>query len=364
MPENSCDIIIPVWNEREATAGCVDSIAGHTDYPYRLIVIDNGSDKDTAGYLLALSKKYGPRMRLIRNEKNLGFVRAANQGMRISSAPYLCLMNNDTIATDGWLEEMVSVMESGPKIGIVNPSSNTFGQAPSRDESIDAYAARSRGSSGRTQELYACRGFCALIRRNVIERVGLFDEAFKTGYFEETDLSCRARAAGFEIVRAKGSYVYHEEGLSFKGLKERETLFAGNEKIFFERWGRPIRIGCFIDKAGSEERIDRLAAAAARNGHQVFVFLKKGLPWPIGLDHINIRRVDLGSLFFGPAAVYSVLRRKRKKALELLIAEDRTLGGLFKRMKALHGSEVMIGPEADAVLRTASLISKTGERDG
>ena len=112
MQKNSCDIIIPVWNELDATAECINSIVKHTHYPYRLVIIDNASDAPTRDYLRSLRDRKEINLELIRNERNLGFVKAVNQGIVLSDAPYLCIMNNDTVATAGWLEVMINAMES------------------------------------------------------------------------------------------------------------------------------------------------------------------------------------------------------------------------------------------------------------
>ena len=214
MQKNSCDIIIPVWDQLKTTQDCIESITRNTAYPYRLMIVDNGSGKETRDYLDSLKAGAGLNIELIRNEKNLGFVKAVNQGMKASSAPYICLMNNDTIATDGWLEEMVKIAEAGPEVGIVNPSSNTFGQDPCGG-SIEDYAAALKRFTGRTQELYAARGFCMLIKRDVIRKIGVFDEIYGMGNFEDTDYSRRAVKESYLCVRAPSSYVYHREGTSF-----------------------------------------------------------------------------------------------------------------------------------------------------
>jgi len=153
-----CDIIIPVWNQLAFTKDCVDSISANTDSAdYRLIFIDNASDAPAKEYLENLKGSSAAEVSVVRNGQNTGFVKAANQGMRMSVAPYVCIMNNDTIATNGWIKEMVSVMESDPAVGIVNPSSNTSGQFPEPGESIENYAMRLKQYAGHFQELYTCR---------------------------------------------------------------------------------------------------------------------------------------------------------------------------------------------------------------
>ena len=73
-----CDIIIPVWNQLEVTKDCVDSIIRNTKYPFRLVIIDNASDKKTTDYLDSLKADKRLGLLLIRNEKNFGFVKAVN----------------------------------------------------------------------------------------------------------------------------------------------------------------------------------------------------------------------------------------------------------------------------------------------
>ncbi|NQT06423.1 MAG: glycosyltransferase, partial [Candidatus Omnitrophica bacterium] len=126
MNESQCDIIIVVWNQLTATRKCVDAIERSTHYPYRLILVDNNSDEYTAEYLNGLARGRDS-VTLIRNSENMGFIKAANQGLRLAASPYVCLMNNDTVATAGWLGKMVALAESDTGIGLVNPKSESPG---------------------------------------------------------------------------------------------------------------------------------------------------------------------------------------------------------------------------------------------
>lgn len=352
-----CDIIMPVWNQPEITKDCIESIIGNTDYPFRLILIDNGSGQDTEEYLKKIEEGSQCEIELIRNRENLGFIKAVNQGLRISREPYICIMNNDTIATRGWLKDMVDVMNSRSDIGIVNPSSNTSGQFPEEGESIDAYALRLKHHVGNLQELYACRGFCMLIKREAVEKVGLFDEDFGMGYFEETDYSYRAQRAGFKIFRVKSSYVYHREGGSFKDFPEKRLLFEANEKRFFKKWGRPVCMAYFVNSLKSKDRISEIAESAARSGHKVILFLKCGLKSPIEIDHFDIRIHNVNSLFFWPVSLYKVLKRKKKKKIDILMTND-IFGGRFLNMfKRVSGARLVISPDkknVEELLRTVS----------
>jgi hypothetical protein len=294
---------------------------------------------------------------LIRNERNAGFVKAANQGMAVSDAPYVCLMNNDTVATEGWLDEMVSVMRARPDIGVINPSSNTSGQFPG-GMTIDDYALSLKALRGQVQELYTCRGFCMLVRRAVIDRVGLLDEAYSVGYFEENDYCRRALKAGFASARAKGAYVYHKESVSFSALGDKDEIFKGNEKIFLGRWGRSVRVGFLLNGELPAGRVDDIAAGVARSGHQITVFTKTGLEWPVGVDHFDIRRVGVSRIFFLPVSVYKVLKRRKKKPVEVLITDDPAVGALLRAVGPLHGADVLLRPSKDEVLELLERKSK------
>lgn len=359
------DIIIPVWDQLEATAECIDSILRNTNRPYRLIVIDNGSAPDTRGYLERLKNKYGLDVRLVRNEKNLGFVRAVNQGLAASEAPYICVMNNDTVAASGWLEEMISVMQRHPEVGILNPSSNTFGDVPGPG-SVEEHASQLKRYAGLIQELYTCRGFCMLLRRRVFEALAGFDESYTIGYFEETDYCMRAQRAGFRIARALGSYVYHKERVSFNALKESGGLFEKNEKIFFERWPRPIRVAYLVDGSGREDKVDIISSGIARMGHQVLIFLKKGLGWPVKLDHFDIRRVDIGALFFPFVSVCKIFARRKKKKIDVIFVDNAALGLFMNICRFLHGSAVFTDPQPDklpkALVSRSAGAANSGER--
>ncbi|MFA5142632.1 MAG: glycosyltransferase family 2 protein [Candidatus Omnitrophota bacterium] len=342
MKANSCDIIIPVWNEPDVTRECIDSIARHTHYPYRLVVIDNASAEPARSYLAGLKRRGDMTVELIRNETNLGFVKAVNQGIRFSDAPYICIMNNDTIATDGWLEAMIKAMETNSGVGLINPTSNTFSHYPDDNETIDEYAARLRLFSDAIQELHCCRFFCTVIKREILEKLGPLDEIYHLGYFDDTDYCKRAQALGYRTARAKSAYVYHKENTTFKKLADNSALFKANENIFLKRWGRHVRVGYFVDKVRSRERIEAIAIDVARRGHQVFIFIKKGLEWPVGLDHYNIVKVEVSPRLFGIVSLYKILKRKKKKALEILLTDNPLFGAVLNILKFLHGADLFV----------------------
>ncbi len=250
-----CDIIIPVWNQLDHTRTCIDKIIENTPYPYRLILIDNGSDLATRDYLKAVAAGRGTDVILIRNEENLGFVKAVNQGLKASNGSYVCVMNNDTIPTPGWLENLVEFAESHEDVGLMNPLCDGPSEIP-----IDEYARSLAKNKTRYMEVNQCFGFCMLIKREVIDKIGYLDESFGMGCYDDTDYSMRAGRAGYRCVCVHSSYVHHVHGISFKALGNREGIVTECEKEYFKKWPRHRRtaIGFLLKDETRDSELENL----------------------------------------------------------------------------------------------------------
>ena len=181
-----CDIIIPIWNQPALTRRCLEAIGGKTGTPHRLILIDNGSEEDTRSFLESLAGDPSWNGILIRNEENLGFIRAVNQGLKASQARYVCILNNDIVVTEGWLERMVEFAGSHPEAGLLNPEQNHDPGKPMPGD-LEAFARSRVQGRGKWMELDHCTGGCLLVKREVIQKVGVLDEAYGEGYFEDND---------------------------------------------------------------------------------------------------------------------------------------------------------------------------------
>lgn len=332
----SCDIIIPVWNELKVTKECIDSIIKNTHYPYRLIIIDNGSDELTSEYLNTLKDE--TRALIIRNDRNEGFITAVNQGLEASRAPYLCIMNNDTIATERWLTEMIDIADSRKDIGLVNPSSNNLGQHIGRD-SIDSYAAKLRFLKGQYIEMGACLGFSMLIKREVFKRIGYFDSVYQRGNFEETDYCRRAEREGYYCVRAKGAYVYHHMKKSFVKFKDYEESFKNNQAIYNKRWGRPERILYIVTKKHKKlfDWMENEILNKARGGNWVWLFYRDVDDLPRMREHSNVKLMHISPIFFEWNCIARIL--KKKKRFDSIYADDQALISGIRRFEKLHKAE-------------------------
>lgn len=347
----SCDIIIAVWNELEATKNCLERVIKHTDFTYRLIIIDNGSEIETAKYLDNLKEKVKDLL-LVRNKENLGYVQAINQGFKLSNAEYVCLLNNDTLVTDGWLNEMIKILEENPSVGIVNPSSNTLAQALPDGETPESYAKKLKVSTGQWGELGQCSGFCMLIKRDVIEKIGIFDEAYEVGYFEESDYCRKVQKLGFRFARAKAAYVYHIDRLTFDKRLDKEALFGKNRALFESRWGRSLRVLYMISKP-PKDRIDKdeseqIVLSSAQDNHQVYVYIRRNILAKFNFaEHSNIIIRPSKGIFFGFASLFKILTKKHKKKFDLILVDDLFFFSALKFVSFLHKAKILFNPHLE-----------------
>lgn len=318
------------------TRDCIQSVINNTDVDCRLIIIDNASDDETRRYLEDLRNMAKPRVFLVRNNNNTGFVKAANQGLRLSEAPYVCLLNNDTVTTKGWLSEMISVAESSPLIGLVNPSSNNLGQKPPKGQSVDSYAEELKKEPDPFFEIGSAIGFCMLIKRDLIKKIGVFDEIYGMGNFEDTDYSRRAVKEGYICVRACRAYVYHREGASFGRDKTFDDNFERNRQIYEFRWGKRRWIAYILNKIDQYTltKLNKDAMKAARNGYWIWCFSKDHLDLP---RHSNIIRAEFGNNFYLRTAVKILFKKKRFS--EIFVTDER-FAKVLERLSFIHKAKV------------------------
>ncbi len=234
-PENAgvrCDLVIPVYNALRSTRDCLASVRRFAPPWARVVVVNDGSDERTTEFLRAQEG-----IVLLENETNLGFVKTANRGLLFSDAPWVCLLNSDTLLTQGALERMVARCEKDPTIGLACPLASsavnlTVKLPPGAD--VFTFAQRvARTSPARYPDATTIVGHCLLVRREVVRTLGVFDEVFGRGYCEETDLHYRARAAGWRCVVADDTWIHHRQGASFP---DSDARIEANLRILMSRW--------------------------------------------------------------------------------------------------------------------------------
>lgn len=249
------DIIICVHNALDDVKKCLTSVIRYTSMPYNLILVDDGSKEETKTYLESFAT--AKNATLLRNETAQGYTLAANQGLRYSNSDYALLLNSDTIVTPNWLDRMVQCAESDSRIGLVGPLSNTASwqsvpeiasnrgdwadnPIPEGVDVAEAGEAIAQLSARLYPRIPFLNGFCLLIRRQLIEDIGIFDEeTFAAGYGEENDYCLRTRQAGWQLAVADDTYIYHHQGRSYTNDRRRR-LCEDADRALINKHGQEI----------------------------------------------------------------------------------------------------------------------------
>jgi GT2 family glycosyltransferase len=272
----SCAIVLPVYNAFPQALACVRSVIELTPGDFQLLIVDDCSPNGRFEDYLPEEFLIDPRVRLMRNNQNLGFTKSCNLGMRQAASADVVLLNSDTEVSAGWLEKMQRAAYSSPSIGTVTPLTNngTVSSVPvfMQDnelpvgQSIASFAAMVERVSLRTYpRLPTCVGFCVYIKREVIDRVGYLDEeAFGRGYGEENDFSCRLQAAGYIDVLDDSTFIYHKGRTSFG--EETDKLSAEHMKVLKRKHPRyEIRARHFVKTNPLKEIHERIHDSILRH---------------------------------------------------------------------------------------------------
>jgi len=288
-------IVIPVYRDIALVQACIGSVLAslpRNRTAAKIVVIDDASPEPAlSAWLDTLAA--GRKITLLRNPRNLGFIEAVNRGLRQHPQHDVLLLNADTLVHGDWIDRLGKSLYSAPDIASVSPWSNngeitsfpTIAQAaPAPDAAqlaqLDQAAAALR-AQGQTAdvELPSCCGFVMLIRRRVLDQIGMLDGAgMVRGYNEEVDWCMRARAAGWRHLAAVGVFIGHAGTVSFgaeKTLRVAQnrsvinTRYPGYQKEYarFKRED-PLRnarqsLRTALTTAGTTGRLPTVAAVAA-----------------------------------------------------------------------------------------------------
>ena len=285
------DIVIPVHNAPALVTKCVRSVLKNRDPElHRLILVDDGSDSDTADFLRATATD-NPHCTLLRSDTATGFTKAANRGLRESTADMVIVLNSDTEVPSRWVEKIWEVMFNTPGVGIVGPLSNAASyqsiprQQPNEKERLAGQTPINELPSGMTLEdvnqwlenhmdktpvrVPLVHGFCFAIRRDVINDIGVFDEeAFPRGFGEEDDYCTRAVDAGWSLSIATNTYVWHEKSGSYSSESRRDLVASGRE-VFLALHGEQRRanvLKALADSGSSILEVFKFSPLSTRQG--------------------------------------------------------------------------------------------------
>lgn len=239
-----CDVIIPVYKSPEWVKLCVYAVMKNTEEKYlnKVYLINDCDDELTINCLKNLKKKYGSKIVVEQNEKNLGFVKTTNKGLKMSTADYALLLNTDCILSKGTIDKLIWHMQQDEQIGLICPiSSNAANLTLEMFEGFSFSQMNSlleRKFKGKRFDACTVVGNCLMISKECIDKTGVLDEAYGMGYGEETDYQFKAMRNGFTAKVAIDTYVFHKAEVSFGTSKEKQERLAKNRELFFSRWGK------------------------------------------------------------------------------------------------------------------------------
>lgn len=232
MEQYAFSVIIPVFNNWEFTKNCLSSLQEHAGgASFEVIVVDNASTDETATELESFGNSlFGPAFKAIRNESNINFGPACNQGARLASADLLFFLNNDTLLTPGWYEPLRRALDDEPSLGAVGPlllyDDNTvqhLGVACSIGGFSHLYAGfpATHPVVKRERKLQFITGAAILVPKPIFEAAGCFYEGYRNGW-EDVELCVRIRQNGKELRCVTDSTIIHYESKS-AGRHDRDS---------------------------------------------------------------------------------------------------------------------------------------------
>lgn len=247
-------IVIVSWNTREYLLPCLESIfLSREKISLELIIIDNGS-KDRSG---REAKRTFPTLRLIENQRNEGFAKAANQGLKNSEGRYILLLNPDTKMKKGSMEQLVSFMDAYLDAGVAG--GQLYNQDDSKQNSIANFPSLATELLNKSLlrqffqtkfpgkerhypepiEVDSVIGACMIIRREAMEQVGYLDEDYFL-FLEETDWCYRMKRMGWKVYHVPQAEVYHYQGKSAETEKRRARVEYYRSRYHFFKKNKGI----------------------------------------------------------------------------------------------------------------------------
>ena len=275
------DIIICIPAISENVRRCLEALLLYTAPPYSLTLVADGCSAEDDAYLVEFTQQ-NPQTpcTLIHNEQAQGYTAAANQGLQAGAAEFAVLLDCNAVVTPGWVDRLVACAQSNPAIGLVGPLTNaaewqsiSISNTGLTAKLLPAWAGNplpagiypshvcnwlAQYSPRLYPRLPTLDGFCLLLRRHLLDEVGLLDEEhFPSGVGADTDYSLRARHASWQLALADDAYVYlaqsaHPGGMNYRitpqgdALRRQPALRQQAAQRLADKHGREILEGTVL----------------------------------------------------------------------------------------------------------------------
>lgn len=335
-------VVVVNWNRAAMLRECLQSLEIQVNgegcrWPLEVIVVDNGSTDGS----VALVRNEFPDVVLVRNEINLGYCQANNQGIAAAKGEFIALLNNDAAAEPLWIEQLQAAFQASPEIGMAASKIVTWDDPglidkaghlifPDGQNRGRGTGERDRGQYEKVEEVLWPDGCAAMYRKTMLDQIGGFDEDL-FAYGDDAELGLRARIAGWKCLYMPGAVVRHRRGSTMgQGNPERVRLIERNRILLAAKlfpWSLlllnpfyfALRMMAGVFAAGTGEG-DLAAFPGAWNKFRVVWALMRGQAQALQMLPMTLRkRAAVERL-----AVLSVHERRR-----LILSHRLTLGALF-----------------------------------
>ena len=207
-PKPLISLVILGYNRLDMTRACIDSILASTSQPFELVFVDNGSSDGSGDWI----RNRVPAAKIIRNNENVGIPRGRNQGIKITTADLIVVMDNDVEVRPGWLDDLIAETRNADAAGIeawqIDKSFHASWKCVRQGERFDYIG-----------------GACTIFKRKVFEVAGLYDEGLSPAYYEDALSSIRIRQAGFKLAWSQTQKIVH---------KQHATLVHGQKDFVWQ----------------------------------------------------------------------------------------------------------------------------------
>ena len=236
MKKIDTSVIIVNWNGRVYLKDNINSLLKQTYKNFEIILIDNGSNDDSISFV---SKNF-PNVRIIKNDKNLGFAKANNQGIKASTGEYIITLNNDMMVNKNFLYELVKVAKTKKEIGSVS-AKILFSRLPNlinsvgisilkNGNAINMGKFRNKNNFNKDIYIFGAPAGASLYKKDMLKNVGLFDEKYFC-YLEDVDLAWRAQLNGWKSLYAHSAIAFHVHSATSSKLKGFKIYYIERNRI-------------------------------------------------------------------------------------------------------------------------------------
>jgi len=242
-------VVILNWNGKELLERFLPSVIAYSQHSAEIIIADNDSSDSSVEFL----KQNYPQIRLIQNEKNLGFAKGYNVALKQVEADYYILLNSDIEVTENWIDGIIKLMESDKTIAACQPkilsykNKNLFEYAGAAGGFIDKLGypfCRGRifqsveednNQYDDIREIFWAAGACMFVRADYFHKIEGFDDDF-FAHMEEIDLCWRFKNAGYKIFYYPYSTIYHVGGATLNKMSPQKTFlnFRNNLSLIYK----------------------------------------------------------------------------------------------------------------------------------